>query len=154
MTRPANGSVTEIGDEKLHSYNRVLLSSVVDGSLAPEAVALQDADWAVEHGVDLRLGLGAAAVDRAARTVLLTDGSTVDYNVAVLATGARPWLPPVDGLTGSDGDPAAGVLAFRTLDDCENASATPPPPGRPWRCSAGACSASRRPVRWPPEATG
>ncbi|GAB1516162.1 FAD-dependent oxidoreductase [Actinophytocola sp. KF-1] len=112
-------AVTAVGEEKRYPYNRVLLSSVVDGSLPPAAIALQDGDWAVEHGVDLRLGLGVAALDRAARTVLLTDGSTVDYDVLVLATGARPWLPPVDGLTGADGEPAPGVLAFRTLDDAE-----------------------------------
>jgi assimilatory nitrate reductase electron transfer subunit len=112
-------AVTAVGDEKRCPYNRVLLSSVVDGSLAAEAIALQDGDWALEHGVDLRLGLGVAALDRAARTVLLTDGSTVDYDVVVLATGARTWLPPVDGLAGPDREPAPGVLTFRTLDDCE-----------------------------------
>ncbi|MFD7656143.1 FAD-dependent oxidoreductase [Actinosynnema sp. NPDC059797] len=112
-------AVTAVGEEKHHPYNRVLLSSVVDGSLAAEAVTLQDADWAVEHAVDLRLGIGVTAVDRTTRTVFLADGSTIDYDVAVLATGARAWLPPVDGLAGAGGAPAAGVLTLRTLDDCE-----------------------------------
>jgi assimilatory nitrate reductase electron transfer subunit len=111
-------AVTAIGEEKHRPYNRVLLSGVVAGSMPPEAIALQDADWAVEHDVDLRLGIGAVAVNRAARTVVLTDGSTVDYDVAVLATGARSWLPPVAGLTCPKGELAPGVVAFRTLDDC------------------------------------
>lgn len=111
-------ALTAIGEEKHHPYNRVLLSGVVAGSMPPEAVALQDADWAVEHDVDLRLGIGVTVLDRAARTVALTDGSTVDYDVAVLATGARSWLPPVAGLACADGELAPGVVTFRTLDDC------------------------------------
>jgi assimilatory nitrate reductase electron transfer subunit len=111
-------AITAIGDEKHRPYNRVLLSGVVSGTMSPEAVALQDADWAVEHDVDLRLGIGVAAIDRAARAVVLNDGSTVDYDVAVLATGARSWIPPIDGLSTEDDELAPGVVAFRTLDDC------------------------------------
>lgn len=112
-------AVTAIGDERHHAYNRVLLSTVVDGSMGAEALAMQDAGWASEHHVDLRVNVGVAAIDRATRTVELTDGSTVDYDVAVLATGARSWLPPVEGLLDGSGAPAAGVVPFRTLDDCE-----------------------------------
>lgn len=111
-------AVTAIGDEKHHPYNRVLLSGVVSGTIPPETATLQDADWAVEHDVDLRLGIGVAAIDRGARAVVLADGSTVDYDVAVLATGSRSWIPPVDGLSTEDGELAPGVTAFRTLDDC------------------------------------
>jgi assimilatory nitrate reductase electron transfer subunit len=111
-------AVTAIGDEKHHPYNRVLLSGVVAGSMSPDAVALQDGDWAVEHDVDLRLGIGVAAIDREARVVFLADGSAVDYDVVVLATGARSWVPPVDGLSDEDGELASGVIAFRSLDDC------------------------------------
>jgi assimilatory nitrate reductase electron transfer subunit len=96
--------VTVVGDEKHRPYNRTLLSTVV-GGLPPDAIALSD------RGVSLKLG--AVALDRSARTVVLADGSTVDFDVAVLATGARPWLPPVDGLT----ERAPGVTTYRTLDD-------------------------------------
>jgi assimilatory nitrate reductase electron transfer subunit len=112
-------AVTAVGEEKRLPYNRVLLAGVVDGTLAPETVALQGADWAVENSVDLRLGVCATALDRAAGSVRLSDGSAADYDVAVLATGARPRIPPVEGLLGADGEPAPGVVAFRTLDDCE-----------------------------------
>lgn len=109
----ARVALTAISAEEHPPYNRVLLSTVVDGSMGPETLALQDTDWAVEHDVHLRTGVGVTSIDRATRTLALSDGSTVDYDVAVLATGARSWLPPVEGLAG-----AAGVVAFRTLDDC------------------------------------
>ncbi|HET6499909.1 MAG TPA: FAD-dependent oxidoreductase [Amycolatopsis sp.] len=112
-------SLTIIGAEPHAAYNRVLLSAVVAGTMRPELVRLHDQDWAAAHGIDLRTGNTAISLDRAARTVALDDGSTVDYDALVLATGSRPWLPPVEGLALEDGTPSPGVVAFRTLDDCD-----------------------------------
>ncbi|TDP89959.1 FAD-dependent oxidoreductase [Labedaea rhizosphaerae] len=106
-------AITVLAGEERPAYNRVLLSAVLAGSMAVDAIRLHDDDWAERHRVDLRPA--AVAIDRAARTVALADGSTVDYDVLVLATGARPWLPPVEGLAFDE----QGVAAFRTIDDCE-----------------------------------
>jgi assimilatory nitrate reductase electron transfer subunit len=106
---PDRVSVTLLGEEPCPAYNRVLLSSVVGGSMTPDLIALPETP-----AVDVRLGAAVTAIDRAARTVTVTGGSTVDYDVLVLATGSRSILPPIDGLVGED-----GVVAFRTLEDCE-----------------------------------
>jgi assimilatory nitrate reductase electron transfer subunit len=111
-------ALTVLGEEPRHAYNRILLSTVVAGGLGAESVSLHDETWADKRQVDLRLGVAAARVDRSARRVDLTDGGTVEYDALVLATGSRPFVPPVDGLTGEDGELADGVSAFRTLDDC------------------------------------
>lgn len=107
-------SLTLVGEERHPAYNRVLLSAVVGGSLSPDAVRLPEAS-----GVDLRLGTSVTAIDRDARQVTLTDNSVVAYDVLVLATGSRAWVPPTEGLLADDGSLAPGVVAFRTLDDCE-----------------------------------
>ena len=112
-------ALTVIGEESHAAYNRVLLSAVVAGSMRAEMVRLHESDWAAEHGVDLRTSVKAVRIDRAKRHVELDDGSKVDYDALVLATGAKPWLPPVEGLVLDDGTPAPGVVAFRTLDDCD-----------------------------------
>ncbi|MEU3275296.1 FAD-dependent oxidoreductase [Saccharomonospora sp. NPDC006951] len=111
-------SITVIGAEPHHAYNRVLLSSVLAGSLRPSAVLLHDEKWARAKGIDLRIGVGTTAIDPTARTVTLTDGGTVGYDALVLATGSRPWIPPVEGLTTDDGGLAEGALTLRTIDDC------------------------------------
>ncbi|MBN6036751.1 FAD-dependent oxidoreductase [Amycolatopsis sp. 195334CR] len=115
----ARVSLTVIGAESYPAYNRVLLSGVVAGTMRPESVWLHDNEWAKENDVDLRVGTAVARIDRAARRVELADGSTVDYDALVLATGAAPWLPPVEGLTTETGEPSPGVVPFRTLADCE-----------------------------------
>ncbi|HEX9338834.1 MAG TPA: FAD-dependent oxidoreductase [Pseudonocardiaceae bacterium] len=107
-------AVTVLGDEPHAAYNRILLSGVLAGSLDLDAVRMQE----LGHQVDLRLGVAVTSVDRAARSVRLADDTAVGYDALVLATGARPWLPDVDGLLGENGMPATGVSAFRTRDDC------------------------------------
>lgn len=105
-------SITVLGEERHQAYNRVLLSAVVGGSMTPDMVGLSEA-----AGIDLRLGTQVVSIDRAVRRVR-TDESTVDYDVLVLATGSRSWVPPTEGLLTEDGSFADGVVAFRTLDDC------------------------------------
>ncbi|WP_158849279.1 FAD-dependent oxidoreductase [Saccharothrix deserti] len=110
-------SVTVLGDESHPAYNRVLLSSVVAGSLTPDAVRLHGTDWAAKHDVDLRLGGTVTKIDRT-RRVVHVDDTEVPYDALVLATGSRSWVPPTDGLLNGNGDLAPGVVAFRSLDDC------------------------------------
>ncbi|MQA10789.1 MAG: NAD(P)/FAD-dependent oxidoreductase [Pseudonocardiaceae bacterium] len=111
--------LTVLGEEPHRAYNRVLLSSVLAGSLRTDAVTLHRADWAAGHSVDLRLDTSVHRIDRERREVLLDGGEAVGYDALVLATGSRPLIPPTDGLLAEDGTPAPGVLTFRTLDDCE-----------------------------------
>jgi len=109
-------ALTVIGAERHTAYNRVLLSEVLAGSMPPHNVLLHDTTWADEHHVDLRIGTSASAIDRAARVVRTSSGDIL-YDTLVLATGARPWIPPTEGLL--DGNQLAdGAMTFRTLDDC------------------------------------
>ncbi|SDC98813.1 FAD-dependent oxidoreductase [Actinokineospora iranica] len=111
-------SVTVIGEEPHAAYNRVLLSSVVAGTMTAESTRLHDEDWAQAHGIDLRLGVSVTAIDREARTVALSDGGELSYDALVLATGSRAWVPPTEGLRTDSGALAAGVATFRDLADC------------------------------------
>lgn len=108
-------AVTVVGDEPHLAYNRVLLSTVLAGSLELDAVHTA----ADPHQVALRVGVAATEIDRTARRVRLSDGTSVSYDALVLATGARPWLPDVEGLVTDSGELAPGATTFRTRDDCE-----------------------------------
>ncbi|CAM4090648.1 FAD-dependent oxidoreductase [Kibdelosporangium persicum] len=103
-------SLTILGEEQHLAYNRVLLSGVVAGTMKPENVTLHGQEWHKK----VRLGVSVTEIDRDARKVTLTDGSTIGYDALVLATGSRAWIPPVEGLSPE----APGVHTFRTLDDC------------------------------------
>ncbi|MGO4445170.1 NAD(P)/FAD-dependent oxidoreductase [Mycobacterium sp. 2YAF39] len=69
--------------------------------------------WYRDHHVDLQLGTEISAVDAAAHTLTLPDGTTASYDKLLLATGSSPRRPPIPG---ADAD---GVHYLRTIDDAE-----------------------------------
>ncbi|WP_405537784.1 FAD-dependent oxidoreductase [Streptomyces sp. NBC_00075] len=102
--------VVLVGEEEHRPYNRVLLAEVLAGRYAPEVIALPSPDRLVRAR--------AESVDRAARIVRCSDGSSIAYDTLVLATGSNPVLPPLRGLFTPDHELPLGVHAFRTMDDC------------------------------------
>jgi assimilatory nitrate reductase electron transfer subunit len=109
-------AVELIGEEEYEPYNRILLSDVLAGRSDLKAISLPLPDSA---RVQFWRGVAAAAIDREAGVVHLSDGSSRHYDRLVLATGARAFVPPLPGL---DADPRH-VHVLRTLDDCRNIAA-------------------------------
>ena len=111
--------ISVFGDEPHGAYNRVLLSGVLAGTHGAADVQLHRPGWHAAHGVTVHRGLRVTALDRTAREVVTADGQRHGYDVAVLATGSAPLLPPLRGLVRPDGTLLPGAFAFRTLADCE-----------------------------------
>jgi len=85
------GSLTVVGDEPDKPYDRPPLSKeVLHGWISPDHVSLPLRD---EVRAQWRLGVPAAGLDAVGKRVLLADGSTVEYDRLLIATGtrARPW---------------------------------------------------------------
>ncbi|MEU7133600.1 nitrite reductase large subunit NirB [Streptomyces sp. NPDC046261] len=114
LTERAPGAwrITVLAEEPRPAYDRVRLTSWFSGTTADE-LSLWPAGFADEHGIDLRLGDPATAIDRAARTVTTRSGRTVPYDALVLATGSRPFVPPVPG------HDTPGCFVYRTIEDLE-----------------------------------
>jgi assimilatory nitrate reductase electron transfer subunit len=106
-----------VGAEEYEPYNRILLTEVLAGRCDLRALALPVPD---PTRVALHRGVAATRIDRAARTVLLDDGRSLPYTHLVLATGARAFVPPLEGLQPS---PPRHVHVLRTLDDCRDVAA-------------------------------
>lgn len=107
-----DGTVTLIGAEQHPPYDRPPLSKALLGSAEePELPVLRVADRLAELDLDLRTGRRATALDAAARTLLLDDGSEVGYDQLVIATGLQPR-------TFAQWQGISGVQVLRTYDDC------------------------------------
>jgi len=107
-----SGLLHVVGDEALHPYDRTPLSkALLHRQVAPSRFRL-----VANPDLDVRwmLGTAAAALHLEQRRVVLTDGSSLDYDRLVIATGrrARPWQHP--GQAGFE-----GVLTLRNLADGE-----------------------------------
>ncbi|WP_432509078.1 nitrite reductase large subunit NirB [Kineococcus auxinigenes] len=109
--------VTVFGAEPYGNYNRIMLSHVLAGQEDEDGIVLNSLPWYTENGIDLRAGVAVERVDTFAKVVHDATGATTPYDVLVLATGATPFFPSMDGLRREDGSLLDGVFAFRTLDD-------------------------------------
>src|SRR5262245_49754761 len=101
------------GDEPHGTYNRILLSHVLGGFADPKQLWLKPLEWYEQKGVHVHAGVRVEQIDRHNRLVSGANGKVVEpYDYLVLATGSRPFVPPIEGTR------KAGVFVFRTLEDC------------------------------------
>ena len=109
--------ITVIGDEDQPGYNRVLLSRLLSEEIEAGELVTHNRDWYAQHHIRLLTGVRVNAIDREQKKVSLEDGRERPYDRLVLATGARPFVPPVDGLA------LDGVMTFRHMQDCQRIQA-------------------------------
>jgi nitrite reductase (NADH) large subunit len=115
---PDRFEIRMFGAEPHGTYNRILLSSVLGGYAEMDRLWLNPLDWYEERGVRVHGGVKAEQIDRSERLVLGGGGKVAEpYDLLVLATGSRPFVPPMEGTK------QRGVFVFRTLDDCGAISA-------------------------------
>lgn len=108
------GTITLIGQEQELPYERPPLSKgYLQGNDKLEDFTVKSAQWYQEHNVQLHLGMRAEKIDRANQQVSLSDGSTVDYDQLVLATGAHPNFGGEQPFEGHD---LPGVHLLRTVE--------------------------------------
>lgn len=106
------GAITLLGDEAYGPYHRPPLSKAwLAGEMDSAQLVMRAPEMLARKNIELRTSVKVAAIDRAARRVLLADGSALPYTGLVLATGAAPRRLSLAG-----GD-ARGVLALRSRDD-------------------------------------
>jgi NADPH-dependent 2,4-dienoyl-CoA reductase/sulfur reductase-like enzyme len=106
-SRGFEGPITLVGAERHPPYDRPPLSKqILSGAWDPARVTLRDAAGLADLGVTARLGV--RAIGLRGTTVELEDGTSIEGDAVVVATGASPRRLP--------GQPA-GVPTLRTLDD-------------------------------------
>jgi len=110
---PDRYQIRLFGAEPHGTYNRILLSGVLGGYQDPQQLWLNPLDWYESRGMRVHSGVRVETIDRG-RQVVAGGGGKVEepYDVLVMATGSRPFVPPMEGTR------QQGVFVFRTLDDC------------------------------------
>ncbi len=107
-----HGAVTIVADEPEIPYQRPPLSKgFLAGKEGEDALLPLPAEWYPENNVTVLTGTAATAIDPAAHTVTLADGTTLPYAKALIATGAAPRRIPFPGVE------LDGVHTFRTKAD-------------------------------------
>jgi NADPH-dependent 2,4-dienoyl-CoA reductase/sulfur reductase-like enzyme len=105
------GTVVVVGDEEHVPYDRPPLSKqFLAGKWDESRISLVAPGKTEELGLDLRLGRRAESIDIEGHEIVLDDGSSLQFDKAVIATGSHPRS--LRGVPLSD-----TVMTLRTLDD-------------------------------------
>ncbi|MFI9456607.1 nitrite reductase large subunit NirB [Amycolatopsis sp. NPDC052450] len=115
--------IVVLAEEARPAYDRVALTSYVD-TWDPASLALDGADYAEDPLVELRLGDAVVSVDRNRKVVVTEAGHEQPYDALVLATGSRPFVPPVPG------HDLPGCFVYRTIEDLDAIREAAQRPGR------------------------
>jgi nitrite reductase (NADH) large subunit len=108
---PRRFQITVIGAEAEPAYNRVLLSSLLAGEIAPADVGMKSHQWYADSNITLLTGNTATSLDPTNKVAHLADGTVMPFDTCVLATGSQPIMLPLPG------NQLPGVMTFRTLAD-------------------------------------
>ena len=109
--------VTVFGEEIGGAYNRIQLGKVLSGE-APGAIVTKPPEWYDQHGVRLLSGTRVKSLDTLRRSVETEDGHSRRFDLAVLATGSQPLVPPLENMLDENGELRPGAFVYRTIGDC------------------------------------
>ncbi len=107
------GKVTLIGNEIHPPYDRIALSkrflSQKDFSLA--GTFHHPVEWYEQQKIELRLDTMVTQFNLDRRLAVLSNGQTIEFKKACLATGSRPFRPPVAGTN------LGNIIYLRSIGD-------------------------------------
>lgn len=102
-----------ISDEPYHTYSRPLISYYLAGSKEEAGMLYRPKNFYQVNGVETLFGTKALTVDTARKEVYLDNGEKVSFDRLLVATGGKPFIPPIEGAAGEK------IYSFIKLDDAK-----------------------------------
>lgn len=107
----AEGSLTLLTRDTHLPYSPTVLPYVVSGKSKPQDIPLRGEEYFAAQRITYRRGSALKALHVARNVAELADGSELGYEKLLLATGASPAIPPIEGIA------SVRYHVLRTLDD-------------------------------------
>jgi len=108
-----SGKILILTVEDGPAYSRIMLPLFIAGQVSKEEMILAPESFYRENKIEIKTGAKVLSVDPSGRYVIMESGETVSYDELLLATGADPYFPSVEGIH------LPGVHALRTLKDAK-----------------------------------
>lgn len=102
--------ITVLCEEPRPAYDRVHLSSYFSHHTAEE-LSLVKEGFFEKYGINILIGERAITINQAEKVVHSSTGRSLSYDKLVFATGAYPWIPPIEGRQNKD------CFVYRTIED-------------------------------------
>lgn len=108
------GQIVVISDEKYHTYSRPLISYWLKEQVTEENMRYRGEDFYEENDVDTLFETRVTKINPDRKTVTIENGNEISYDKLMVATGSKPFVPPMEGL-----DRVAKKFTFMKLDDAK-----------------------------------
>lgn len=92
------GKITMISDEPYHTYGRPLISYYLLGKTDAERMKYRPSDFYERNRIDTIFSKRVEKIYAEKKKVLLSDGKKIGYDKLLVATGSRPFNPPMEGI--------------------------------------------------------
>lgn len=109
-----DGQIVLISDEEYHTYSRPLISYWLKGAVTEENMRYRDEDFYEKYDVDTLLGTRVVKINPSKKVVVIENGNEISYDKLMVATGSKPFVPPMEGL-----DRVEKKFTFMTLDSAK-----------------------------------
>ena len=106
------GSIVVIGNENHFVYGRPLISYMLMGKTSLDKMNYRDKDFYEVNKVETILGEEVVSINKDNKSISLASGKTIEYKKLMLATGSRPFVPPMKGL-----ELVKNKTPFMSIDD-------------------------------------
>ncbi|MEH6995171.1 nitrite reductase large subunit NirB [Neobacillus drentensis] len=110
---PLGFEITIFGSEPHVNYNRILLSSILQGGTSFGDITVHDREWYGRHHINLYTGETVIEIDKHLQVIKTDQHRIVSYDYLIIATGSVPFSLPIPGAD------KQGVVTFRTIEDCQ-----------------------------------
>ena len=103
--------VTVCTDENHLYYPRPRLYELLSGEKEPIKIYSYTSEWYEKLGIKVQLGKKVMNVHPASKELTLEGGLKINYDKLLLANGAHPFVPPIEGVE------KRGAFTLRTVED-------------------------------------
>lgn len=109
-----DGEILIISDEKYDTYSRPLISYWLKEAVTEENMRYRNADFYEKNNVKTMLDTKVIAIDPVKKEVVIEGGENVPYDKLMVATGSKPFVPPMQGM-----EKIAKKFSFMKKDDAK-----------------------------------
>lgn len=109
-----SGEITIITDEVYGAYSRCLLPDYLAGERDEDSMRIREMNFYEKNNIIVEFRVKAEKIKPETKEVILENGTVINYDKLLIATGSRSLMPPIPGLEEDN------IFGFRTLQDVKH----------------------------------
>ncbi|HXK45704.1 MAG TPA: FAD-dependent oxidoreductase, partial [bacterium] len=95
----SKGEILVVSEEPFENYSRPLISYFLGRKISQQQTRFRDESFYSDMKAHLLINNPAISLDCSNHAIELPAGKKIRYQKLLIATGAKPWFPPIDGLS-------------------------------------------------------